>query len=55
MRSRWALLIVLMYMAGFSGAATAHYLGVLDFSVEVAEETNPLGTMIAKLSPGPGS
>jgi len=27
----------------------------LDFSVEVAEETNPLGTMIAKLSPGPGS
>jgi hypothetical protein len=27
----------------------------LDFSVEVVEETNPLGTMIAKLSPGPGS
>jgi hypothetical protein len=24
----------------------------LDFSVEVAEETNPFGTMIAKLSPG---
>jgi hypothetical protein len=27
----------------------------LDFSVEVAEETNPPGTVIAKLSPGPGS
>jgi hypothetical protein len=54
MCSRWALLIVLMYMAGFSSAATAHYLGMLR-SVEVAEETNPLGTMIAKLSLGPGS
>jgi hypothetical protein len=53
MRSRWALLNCADAHGGLQRRSDRPLLRrvTLDFSVGVAEETNPLGTMIAKLSP----